>query len=266
MKIYYITNARIPSKKAHGIQVMKMCEAFAQCGHKVTLVIPNRRLSIEDNVFVYYGVLPIFSIKKVWTIDTARFGKLGFRFQQLIFSTSALFYVLSEKFDLIYSRDELSLFFISFFAKKFAWESHMARYSLVAAHILKSGAQLVVISNGLKEFYLSKGLLDEQILVAHDAINLEEFDINVDRNEARRQLGLSADKKIAMYVGYLKDWKGYNTLLKASEYLKDTAQIAIIGGAEKQISTLQESYPDVIFWDSDHIAICLFTKEQLTFW
>jgi GxxExxY protein len=32
MKLIYIANARIPTEKAHGIQIMKMCEAFAKYG------------------------------------------------------------------------------------------------------------------------------------------------------------------------------------------------------------------------------------------
>lgn len=28
MKLLYIANIRIPTEKAHGIQIMKMCEAF----------------------------------------------------------------------------------------------------------------------------------------------------------------------------------------------------------------------------------------------
>jgi len=28
MKLIYIANARIPTEKAHGIQIMKMCEAL----------------------------------------------------------------------------------------------------------------------------------------------------------------------------------------------------------------------------------------------
>jgi len=32
MKLIYIANARIPTEKAHGIQIMKMGEAFAKYG------------------------------------------------------------------------------------------------------------------------------------------------------------------------------------------------------------------------------------------
>ena len=38
MKIVYIANARIPTEKAHGIQIMKMCEAFASCRGRYTQI------------------------------------------------------------------------------------------------------------------------------------------------------------------------------------------------------------------------------------
>lgn len=38
MKIIYIANARIPTEKAHGIQIMKMCEAFASCRGRYTQI------------------------------------------------------------------------------------------------------------------------------------------------------------------------------------------------------------------------------------
>jgi hypothetical protein len=42
MQIYYIGHIRIPTEKAHGFQVMKMCEAFSENGHEVELIIPRR--------------------------------------------------------------------------------------------------------------------------------------------------------------------------------------------------------------------------------
>ena len=51
MKILYIANARIPTEKAHGIQIIKTCEAFVEFGHKVELVLPWRFNRIKENIF-----------------------------------------------------------------------------------------------------------------------------------------------------------------------------------------------------------------------
>lgn len=247
MKIGYIVNARIPSSKAHGIQIMKMCEAFALHGHEVVLIAPNRHTSIKDDPFLYYGVRSIFKIKKLWTIDTVRFGKIGFRFHHLLFSLVSACYAASGKFDIIYSRDDLPLLLLTLSHKRLALESHMGRYNLLTALVLRSGAKLTVISNRLKEFYVSKGVPESQILVAHDAVDLEEFDTSIGKEDARRRLGLPIDGKIIMYIGALKEWKGYLTLLESSKYLPDDIRIVIIGSMGKQVDSLPKAYPHAIF-------------------
>ena len=47
MKLIYIVNARIPTEKAHGVQIMKMCEAFAAAGIEVVGI--NDLGSVETN-------------------------------------------------------------------------------------------------------------------------------------------------------------------------------------------------------------------------
>ncbi|MDP4020430.1 MAG: glycosyltransferase [Candidatus Adlerbacteria bacterium] len=250
MNICYIANARIPSKQAHGIQIMKMCEAFAALGHEVTLVVPNRRTWIEEDPYVYYGVKPSFAIKKLWTIDTVPYGKLGFCFHQLVFMLAVFFYAPQKKFDLVYARDDLSIALLSFFTKRLMWESHMGRHNVVVARILRAGIKIVVITHSLKEFYLSYGVPSSNVLVAHDAVDLEEFSVAAGKQEARQKLGLPLNKKIVMYIGALKEWKGHRILLEASKQFAEDVQVAIIGGGEKVVSALQKTYPQAIFLGS----------------
>ncbi|MBU1557858.1 hypothetical protein KKC45_02755 [Patescibacteria group bacterium] len=115
MKITYIANIRIPTEKAHGIQIMKMCEAFANEGHNVELIVPKRINNLKKNPFRYYGVQENFKIKKLPTLDLIKFGKIGFFIQSISFAKFTLFFTLFKKTDLVYSRDELPLWFLSFF-------------------------------------------------------------------------------------------------------------------------------------------------------
>ena len=41
-ELIYVANNRLPTEKAHGLQIAQMCEAFAQAGYRVTLVAPRR--------------------------------------------------------------------------------------------------------------------------------------------------------------------------------------------------------------------------------
>ena len=72
MKIVYITNARLPTEKAHGVQIIKMNQAFSIAGHKVTLVHPwrlQREISHKKSIFDFYGVDKTFEIKTLNFLD-----------------------------------------------------------------------------------------------------------------------------------------------------------------------------------------------------
>jgi len=64
---------RIPTERAHGIQIFKMCDAFAQLGHNVTLMYPHRNQLdnklVDVNPFNYYGMTPSFRLKKIASLD-----------------------------------------------------------------------------------------------------------------------------------------------------------------------------------------------------
>ena len=42
MKLLYLANIRLPTEKAHGLQIMQNCEAFADVGAEVTLWCARR--------------------------------------------------------------------------------------------------------------------------------------------------------------------------------------------------------------------------------
>ena len=67
MKILYISNSTIPSKTANSINVMKMCQAFSENNHEVTLLAPDKKNEYQKevvNIYEYYGVKKKFSYKK----------------------------------------------------------------------------------------------------------------------------------------------------------------------------------------------------------
>ena len=90
MKLFYITNARIPTEKAHGLQIMQMCEAFARQGFDVELVLPMRKNPIKKDVFLYYGINKNFSIKYLsspdWLMRYAYLKRIIFLTQSILFA------------------------------------------------------------------------------------------------------------------------------------------------------------------------------------
>src|SRR3989339_835960 len=67
MKIIYIVNARIPTEKAHGLQIIRMCDAFAALpGIELELVVPKRNNLIMEDAFQYYNLKNKF--KKIFVV------------------------------------------------------------------------------------------------------------------------------------------------------------------------------------------------------
>ena len=114
IKILCLANVRVPTEKAHGIQIMKMCEAFARRGAEVELVVPRRRNLIVTDPFKYYGIpMRTFTIKKLPSLDVARFGQIGFWIQHLSFLLFAIPYVIAARANVVYSRDIILCFILS---------------------------------------------------------------------------------------------------------------------------------------------------------
>jgi glycosyltransferase involved in cell wall biosynthesis len=123
------------------------------------------------------------------------------------------------------------------------WESHTGAWNW-AARYLAVRTKIVVISKGLKDFYVGQGVSAERITIAHDGVDLSAFDSPISKHEARERLGLPHDKKIALYIGGVGGWKGTDTLFEASRLLPDTVSVAVIGKAS---TTLKAQYPNIIF-------------------
>jgi glycosyltransferase involved in cell wall biosynthesis len=248
MKILYLANVRIPTEKAHGLQIMKTCEAFAIMGHTVELLVPQRRTVIDTDPFVYYGVKKIFTIRTLASFDHDWGGdRISFFLQYASFSFSALFSTSVRSADLVYGRDELALLAASLVTHTpVMWESHTGAWNLVARLLIGRLRKLVVISRGLKDFYVSRGVAADRISVAADAVDLDAFASPINKEESRTRLGLPMDKKIALYIGRLDGWKGVDVLCESAALMPDVMTV-LIGGEEEQVKTLKEKYPNVTF-------------------
>ncbi|MEK7604867.1 MAG: glycosyltransferase family 4 protein [Patescibacteria group bacterium] len=245
MKIVYIANIRLPTEKAHGVQIMKMCEAFALLGHDIELVVPDRESKISEDPFSYYGLTKHFPIHRLPVSDTiGGYGAFGFLVESLSFVYAVRRYLRDASFDVLYGRDEHIL---ACLPGPFVWESHTGAWNSAARIVARRARRLVVISHGLKALYVAKGIPTEKIAVAHDGVDLEDFAHPQSKREARIRLNLPLDTKIALYIGRLDGWKGVETLLEASNLFASDVVLAVMGGEAAQVEKLSRQYPLVRF-------------------
>src|SRR5579872_2154839 len=93
MKLIYIANIRLPTEKAHGVHIMLMCQAFAQSGVKVELIVPWRFNPIKTDPYIFYSAKRIFKIRRLFSIDLIPLGSIGFFIHEKIFGFSTSLYL-----------------------------------------------------------------------------------------------------------------------------------------------------------------------------
>ncbi|HEY4506286.1 MAG TPA: glycosyltransferase family 4 protein [Candidatus Paceibacterota bacterium] len=241
-KILYIANIRFPTERAHGIQIAKMCEAFARSGTDVTLVVPWRFNHVKTSPFEYYDIESNFTIKKLPALDLVFLGRIGFWIETVSFMVASVVYSLCANFDIVYSREEAIAWSHKVLDKKVIWEAHMGHTGFMVRSIIKSGMRLVVISEGLKKLYQTMGSHENRILVAPDAVDVKKFSVNMSKSECRKKLGLPIGKKIVMYTGHLYEWKGVNVLAEASQKLPADMIVVFVGGTSSDVERFSNTY------------------------
>ncbi|KKP77994.1 MAG: Glycosyl transferase group 1 [Candidatus Moranbacteria bacterium GW2011_GWF2_35_39] len=249
MKLLYIANKRIPTEKAHGIQIVKMCEAFANIGLAVNLLVPTRNNFIKEDVFTYYNVRNNFKVGRFYSPDFYWPGwldRISFAVKQLISSLIILRLATRNKHDFIYSRDELSILLLSLFNKNIFFEAHKFsdKQSFFYKRFKKSGVKIVVISRGLRDKFIKFGFKYNNILFAPDGVAVEDFDLTIPKQEARKKVALPADKRMIMYAGQLFSWKGADIIARAAEILKNDLFV-FVGGLGQDLIDFRYKFSDV---------------------
>ncbi|MBX4189741.1 glycosyltransferase family 4 protein [Candidatus Parcubacteria bacterium] len=256
MRIIYLFNGRLPTEKAHGVQVMRACEGFAKTGAEVTLILPYRRNVLNEDPFDYYQVSHIFDIKKVRGLDFWTPSRLLFHLQNAV----SIFWMLKEVWPLknnsetiFYARDYATLWALSLFGFKPVAEIHDYRLPnprKYANYVFNQAKMVVANSEGTKEGLLEHySISPSKIAVASNGVDLDFFNIAETKSEARAKLNIKTTNPIVAYVGRPESagtQKGLGTFLEAVSTLPGVASY-VVGGAKESIQQYQEKYQNVIF-------------------
>lgn len=243
MKLIYITSSRIPTEKAHGYQICKMCEEFSSLGIEVKLFIPARHNNIKEDAFAFYKLKNNFEIIKIKSFDFLRYGKylgrLGFWLHSLAFAFKLLFKNFNKN-AIIYSREPEICWLFNLKGYKTIFESHnWPKKDKLFKSLVKDNNRVIVITHGLKKLFLENNWPAGKILVAPDGVDLNEFDIDLAKESARKILKLPG-KKIVLYTGHLYEWKGASDLAQATVFLGADCLTVFVGGTEDDVQIFKK--------------------------
>ncbi len=266
MRLLYITNARIPTEKAHGWQIMKMCEAFVKNGLEVELYVPKRNNEITEDAFSYYGMGELFSITYLSTLDLVKYGRLGFYIQVITFALSGLYTSLFTQADALYSRDELSAYFISFFKKNVYYEMHdyPKSHTWLYKGLFKRVAKIISTNQIKKDRLVKEFKVPEQkIVVQRNGIDSNELALKFDTHDVRHTgtiaFEIPTNKKCISYIGKYKTFgkgKGVSGLIEAfSELRKKRSDIflMLVGIEEREKEELHSLFDThQLVWNVDY--------------
>ena len=229
MKLAYIANTSLAEGWAHSVQIMNMCEAFAENGEEIVLLVPNRSFFKKDP-FEHYKMPRIFSIKKLPCIDLFAGNPHPFFYwlRFISFYISARFYIWFNGFDFLYSRDFYAvLFFPNIILEQHSFPSKISYLHKLMLHSVK---RFIVLTSFIKKRFMEIGVPEGKILIAPDGVDLNKFGNFAGDFEIK---GLSEKDFVYGYIGTLKTMgmeKGIAISLKALTLLPVGYKFLVVGG------------------------------------
>lgn len=238
MKLLYLTNVQIPADDAQNLQIQSMSQSFHNIlGEDFLLASPlNER---NKNLNTKYSWKKIVIFKK-WPRS----------FRQFLFLLKSIFLVRFFNPDIIYTRDVLIAWFYQKIGRQAVYEIHKPFETKIGNFLFKSVSKkikIVVISQLLKDFIVNQYKLNEVgVLVAHDGVDLELFDIKEEKNSLVKKLNLPNDNFVVLYSGSLRKGKGVELIFQIAKNLLNISFV-IIGGSQKEIDNFKD-VPDNIYF------------------
>lgn len=243
MRLWYVADSQIPSRTANSVHVMRMCQAYARLGHRVTLLVPRWRHGIEPavaDVHRFYGLSTRFSVRRVprprlrW--DTLYFG--------LLFPAIARL----GRPALVHTRTlAVAWGAATLLRLPTVYEAHHPppdnpRQRRMLARLTRSPRlrALVVITRALAERYLD--VLSDGVdpVIAPDGVDGDWLEGAVGREEARRRIGLDGHAgPVAVYTGHLYPGRGVELILDLARRRPEVLFL-LIGGRAEDVARCRE--------------------------
>jgi glycosyltransferase involved in cell wall biosynthesis len=228
MKIVCISSSRVPSDTANSIQVMKVCQAFAQIGNEVTLLVPgDPQASINNQQLLeHYGLTKLFPTEWLSSRTRRQFPwRAHLRARRLapdlVYAwpiQSAALGLLAGMPTMVELHDFPSGRFGPFWLRLFL--------------ALPGRKRLLPITAALRE---ALNLPAGKTVVAPDGVDLERYAALPDPASARRTLNLPAAPTV-LCTGHLYEGRGVELFLTLAGQFTQ-ANFVWVGGRPADVET-----------------------------
>jgi glycosyltransferase involved in cell wall biosynthesis len=257
IKIYYVANARMPTEKAHGIQIAKMCEAFIEAGVDLTLVVPSRKTTPES-LNDFYGLRVPIPLVRLPVPDWYLSGRVGYAVSSVCFMALYTLYLLFKRIRgenfIIYTvdLDNYSSSALTLVPAPLYSEMHGGKPASLMQRMLFARISGVIPINTHIRDELSDSFPFSRAtyLVEPNAVDPEGFPI-LDKKEARKQLSIPESNRIVLYAGRFFAWKGLESIVQAARECKDSSvRWHILGGSKDEFQDIvkEDSIPDTLIF------------------
>ena len=251
MKFSYISHSTaIPSRRAHGVQMMRACHAFVKQGADVRLLLPRGQktplceLGDFASVWDFYGIEPNFEIKHLPV------GLYRSRRRFDIYTAVALLYALQRRDRLIYTRCLDIAFLTTRLGFSTVCETQTFagfggdKYNRLLPHWIQlvknrpRRAAMVAATRVDAEEYIKLGFPSDRMLVVANGVNPQDFELAVSKQSLRDALSLPQSKLIVCYSGDLDEDKGIYEFLRCAQLHPDL-MFLVVGGEPDDIAACQ---------------------------
>ena len=261
-KLLYISLMRLPTEKAHGLQIMENCDAFAEAGCDVTLWVARRwntrELRQARDPFQHYGLRPSFRIRRIPCIDlfplvpaSGRGARFAFYILMLSYALVSALMLLFTRVDIYYSRDELILALLTRLKarRKIAYEAHLysagARGAALQRYVAQHAGGVIAITGRLRaDLIAERGADPDRVIVAHDGFRQERFAELPEARDARQALGIPQEAYVVGFLGRLEMIgmdKGVGDLVEALAAVEG-AHLLLVGGPADMAERLRQRW------------------------
>ena len=233
LKIVYLSDSVLPSKRANSVHVMHMCNAFKELRHQVTLFGFKGDNDTIDEIMNWYGVSG-FHIN----LTSLRILKLTLWWH----AWNMLRGVRKLKPDVVFGRSLYGCYVLAKHGFKVCLETHDPINALtqkqqeIFIKLLRSPnlMGIVVISEALKNIILSQTELinEDRVFVAHDGATIQNF---TDNDIASYPWPNSKNERLQIgYVGTISQGRGIELIVELARKLGQL-DFHIIGGRKEDL-------------------------------